>query len=191
MSEFYLNVKNDTEKLVTELLGDIPERVYPVGRLDKNSEGLLILTNDGNFANDIMHPKKHVSKTYRVTVPSSVNEQQLDKLMSGVEIDEGVVTLPCTVNVLVEGSERTVLEFIIKEGKNRQIRKMCSAVGLEVSRLRRTAIDCIKLGMLKPGEYADLTKEEMQMLRRAIGVSENTQRNGRKTNDRNKAKGRR
>ena len=189
----YLTSMEDAhaKKLVTELLGDIPERVYPVGRLDKNSEGLLILTNDGSFANDIMHPKKHVSKTYRVTVPSSVNEEQLDKLMSGVEIDEGVVTLPCTVNVLVEGSERTVLEFIIKEGKNRQIRKMCSAVGLEVSRLRRTAIDCIKLGMLKPGEYADLTKEEMQMLRRAIGVSENTQRNGRKTNDRNKAKGRR
>lgn len=160
------------KKLVTELLKDVPERVYPVGRLDKNSEGLLILTNDGGFANDIMHPKKHVTKTYRVTVPSAVSEDKLNKLMCGVEIEPGVTTQPCTVSVLVESAERTVLEFIIREGKNRQIRKMCEAVGLGVSRLRRTAIGGVKLGMLRPGEFADLSKEEMRVLRASMGKSD-------------------
>ncbi|MGN0597415.1 MAG: pseudouridine synthase [Ruminiclostridium sp.] len=165
-------------KIVTELLTDVKERVYPIGRLDRNSEGLLLLTNDGAFANDIMHPTHHVSKTYRVTIPSAVTEEQLEKMAGGVEIEEGVVTQPCTINVLVEGAERTVLEFIIKEGKNRQIRKMCAAVSLEVSRLRRTNIGGVKLGMLKPGEYADLTKEELRILRASAGKP--MERNGRK-----------
>lgn len=162
---------NHETKLVTALLKGVDERVYPVGRLDKNSEGLLILTNDGAFANDIMHPKKHVQKVYRVTIPSAVTEEHLNKLMSGVEIEEGVTTQPCTVTPIIESPERTVLEFIIREGKNRQIRKMCTAVGLNVSRLRRTNVGGVKLGMLKPGEYADLSKEELRILRASIGGS--------------------
>ena len=173
------------KKLVTELLTDIPQRVYPVGRLDKNSEGLLLLTNDGAFANDIMHPRKHIQKTYRVTVPCAVSEEQLDKLMEGVEIEKGVVTMPCVVTPIFESSERTVLEFIICEGKNRQIRRMCEAVGLEVKRLRRTAEGGVKLGMLKPGEYADLTKEEMRTLRSAVGKGDAAAPR-RKNNGRNK-----
>ena len=89
--------------------------------------------------------------------------------MAGVEIEEGVWTLPCTVEVLTEGAERTVLRFVIKEGRNRQIRRMCEAVGLQVGRLRRTAVGGVKLGMLKPGEYRDLTKEELRQLRTAVG----------------------
>ena len=158
------------KKLVIDLLSDIGERIYPVGRLDKNSEGLLILTNDGAFANDIMHPARHVQKTYRVTVASAVTEDQLDRLMSGVDIGDGIVTQLCVVTPVVESSERTVLEFIIKEGKNRQIRKMCEAVGLTVKRLRRTSVGGVKLGMLQPGEYADLTKEELRVLRASIGA---------------------
>lgn len=168
------------KKLVTELLTDIPQRVYPVGRLDKNSEGLLLLTNDGAFANDIMHPRKHIQKVYRVTVPCAVSEEQLEKLMSGIEIEPKVVTQPCTVTPIFESAERTVLEFIIKEGKNRQIRRMCEAVGLEVKRLRRVSEGGVKLGMLKPGEYADLTKEEMRTLRSAIGKSDGAE-GGRKS----------
>lgn len=167
----YLTSMEDShsDRLITDLLKGIPERVYPVGRLDKNSEGIIILTNDGAFANDIAHPKKHIPKTYRVTVPSKVNEEQLAKMTVGIEIEKGVTTQPCTINVLVEQPARTVLEFIITEGKNRQIRKMCSAVGLEVSRLKRTSIGGVKLGMLKPGEYKELTPEEMRLLRAAMG----------------------
>lgn len=155
-------------KCVTELLGDVGARVYPIGRLDRNSEGLLLFTNDGKFANDIMHPSKHISKTYRVTVRPGVTEEQLVQLTNGVEID-GRKTLPANVSVLTEENGRVVLQIVIREGRNRQIRKMCEAVGLEVARLRRTAIGPLKLGMLKPGTYRELTSEELRNLRGAIG----------------------
>lgn len=178
----YVTTMSDEQgrKTVTDLLDGIEERVYPIGRLDRNSEGLLLLTNDGSFANDIMHPTKHVAKTYRVTVAEKVTEEQINKLMSGVEIEPNVMTRPCIVNILLEEDERTVLEFTIKEGKNRQIRKMCDAVNLTVKRLRRTSVGGVKLGMLKPGEYADLTKEEMRTLRSAMGKQERPVNSGRK-----------
>lgn len=155
-------------RCVTELLTGIDERVYPVGRLDRNSEGLLLFTNDGQFANDIMHPSKHISKTYRVTVRPDITEEQLIQLADGVVID-GKKTLPATVSVLTKEEGRVVLRIVIKEGRNRQIRKMCEAVGLEVARLRRTAIGPVKLGMLKPGDYRELTSEEVKALRNAAG----------------------
>ena len=150
-------------KCVTELLSDVPARVYPVGRLDRNSEGLLLFTNDGKFANDIMHPSRHITKTYRVT-------EQLAELAEGVVID-GRKTLPATVNVLTQEAERVVLQIVIREGRNRQIRKMCEAVGLDVARLKRTAIGPVKLGMLRPGAYRELTSEELRALRNAVGES--------------------
>lgn len=155
-------------RCVTELLEDFPERVYPVGRLDRNSEGLLLFTNDGKFANDIMHPSRHVSKTYRVTIRPAVSEEQLAQLAAGVVID-GRKTMPATVNVLSQEQGRVVLQIVIREGRNRQIRKMCEAVGLEVARLKRTAIGPVKLGMLKPGTYRELTSEELRALRSAVG----------------------
>ena len=156
-------------KIAAELLDGIDERLYPVGRLDRNSEGLLLFTNDGNFANDIMHPSRHVSKTYRVTIDGRVSEEQLTRLMSGVELDDGTWTMPCQVEVLVEEPERTVLRFVIKQGLNRQIRRMCTAVGLNVGRLRRTAIGGVRLGMLKPGDWRERTKDELRSLRAAVG----------------------
>ena len=155
-------------RCVMDLLEDVPERVYPVGRLDRNSEGLLLLTNDGDFANNIMHPSRHVSKTYRVTVRPDITDQQLVQLSEGMEID-GTPTLPATVNVLTKEPGRVVLLITIKEGRNRQIRRMCEAVGLEVARLRRISIGPLKLGMLKPGTYRELTAEELRALRTAIG----------------------
>ncbi|MDE5742068.1 MAG: rRNA pseudouridine synthase [Oscillospiraceae bacterium] len=155
-------------RCVTELLEDFPERVYPVGRLDRNSEGLLLFTNDGKFANDIMHPSRHVSKTYRVTIRPSVSDEQLAQLSAGVVID-GRKTMPATVNVLSQEQGRAVLQIVIREGRNRQVRKMCEAVGLEVARLKRTAIGPIKLGMLKPGTYRELTSEELRAIRSAVG----------------------
>ena len=155
-------------RCVMDLLDDVEDRVYPVGRLDRNSEGLLLFTNDGEFANSIMHPSRHITKTYRVTVRPDISDEQLIQLSEGVEI-EGKRTLPATVIVKDKQPGRVVLLMTIKEGRNRQIRKMCDAVGLEVARLRRTSIGPVKLGMLKPGTYRDLTAEELRAIRNAIG----------------------
>ncbi len=155
-------------RCVMDLLDGVEERVYPVGRLDRNSEGLLLFTNDGEFANSIMHPSRHVSKTYRVTVRPDISDDQLVALSEGVEID-GKKTLPANVVVKEKEQGRVVLLITIKEGRNRQIRKMCEGVGLEVARLRRISIGPLKLGMLKPGTFRELTSEELRALRTAIG----------------------
>jgi len=160
-------------RCVKELVEDAPERVYPIGRLDKDSEGLLLMTNDGEFANLIMHPSHHVSKTYRVTVRPSVSDEQLTQLSSGVEID-GRKTAPAVIHVLDKEPGRVVLQITIHEGRNRQIRKMCEAVGLEVARLKRTTIGPLKLGMLQPGEWRELKPTEVGMLRNAIKTAEET-----------------
>lgn len=169
----YITTMSDEQgrKIASDLLEGVEERVVPVGRLDRNSEGLLLFTNDGNFANEITHPSKHVSKTYRVTIDGRVNEEQLMRLSTGVELDDGTVTRPCTVDVVTEEPQRTVLRIVIRQGLNRQIRRMCTAVGLNVGRLRRVAIGGVKLGMLNPGEWRDLTKEELRILRAAVGKS--------------------
>ena len=126
----------------------------------------IVKRPDGSFANEIMHPSNHVTKTYRVTVRSMLTDKTVVKLSEGVVIDTGR-TLPCTVTVLTNEPERAVMQMVIREGKNRQIRKMCEAVGLEVARLKRTAIGPVKLGMLKPGSYRELTSEEVRALRAA------------------------
>lgn len=155
-------------KCVMDLLEGVDERVYPIGRLDKNSEGLLLFTNDGNFANSIMHPSRHVAKTYRVTVRPDINDEQLITMSSGMEID-GYKTQPANITVVSKEPGRVVLLVTIKEGRNRQIRKMCEGVGLEVARLRRTSVGPLKLGMLKPGTYRELTAEELRAIRNALG----------------------
>ncbi len=155
-------------RCVMDLLEDVEERVYPVGRLDRNSEGLLLFTNDGEFANSIMHPSRYVAKTYRVTVRPDVTDEQLVALSEGVDID-GRKTLPASVVVKVKEPGRVVMLITIKEGRNRQIRRMCEAVGLEVARLRRISIGPLKLGMLKPGTFRELTAEELRALRSAVG----------------------
>lgn len=155
-------------RCVADILGnEVDARVFPIGRLDVNSEGLLLFTNDGDFANDLMHPSRHVTKTYRVTVHSTVTEEKLVQLTSGVVID-GRKTAPAQVRVLTEEPTRVVLEIVIREGRNRQIRKMCEAVNLDVARLKRTAEGPLRLGMLKPGTFRELTKEELKAIRTAI-----------------------
>ena len=157
-------------KCVAELVEDVPERVYPIGRLDKDSEGMLLFTNDGEFANLIMHPSHHVSKTYRVTVRPDVSDAQVVQLSTGVVID-GKKTSPAHVTVLEKEPGRVVMQVVIYEGRNRQVRKMCEAVGLEVARLKRTAIGPLKLGMLAPGKWRELRPGEIGMLRNAIKAS--------------------
>lgn len=153
-------------KCVSELVEELDARVFPVGRLDKDSEGLLLMTNDGAFANLIAHPSTHVPKVYRVTVRPGVTEAQLTRLSVGVEID-GRMTAPATIRVLEQQPGRVVLEFVLHEGRNRQIRNMCEAVGLEVARLKRTAVGAVKLGMLPQGRFRELTPDEVRRLRAA------------------------
>lgn len=156
-------------KCVAELIKDVPGRVYPVGRLDRDSEGMLLFTNDGEFANAMTHPTRHVPKTYRVTVRPTITEEQITKLTTGVMVDDRM-TAPAEVRVITKQEGRVVLEIILYEGRNRQIRKMCEEVGLEVARLKRTAIGSIKLGMLKQGAYRELTEDEVRKLMIAAGM---------------------
>lgn len=151
-------------KCVAELVQNVGERVYPIGRLDKDSEGMLILTNDGDFANKIMHPRNSVYKNYRVTVRPNIDEEQLIKLETGVTLDDGTKTAPAQVTVIHKEQGRVVLEMILHEGKNREIRRMCEALGLEVARLKRTQIGGVKMGMLKQGDWRDLTEKEVKAL---------------------------
>jgi 23S rRNA pseudouridine2605 synthase len=150
-------------KCVAELVKDIPERIYPVGRLDRESEGLLLLTNDGEFANAMTHPSLHIPKTYRVTIRPSISEDQLTQIAVGIIID-GRKTAPARVNVISQEAGRVVLEIVLYEGRNRQIRKMCEQLGLEVARLKRVAIGQLKLGMLQQGKWRALTSEEVRKL---------------------------
>jgi 23S rRNA pseudouridine2605 synthase len=150
-------------KCVSDLVKDVGVKVFPVGRLDRNSEGLLIMTNDGELANILTHPSSHVNKTYRVTVNGAVTDEQIEKLSTGIKLD-GTMTLPCDVFVMERKEDRTVLGFIIHEGRNRQIRRMCEAVKLEVIRLKRTEIAGVKLGMLPQGSWRPLNEREMQRL---------------------------
>jgi 23S rRNA pseudouridine2605 synthase len=182
------------EKTLTTLLENqnkIKTRVYPVGRLDKNSEGLILLTNDGTLANTIMHPKHHLEKRYRVTIRGKVKEETMAELSAGVDINievkngrnseiKRIKTAPCEINEIsfekahtgvdektlktTENKARTVLEFVLFEGKKRQIREMCATKKLELIRLKRVSIAGVKLGMLRPGEFEPLTKQELDSL---------------------------
>lgn len=165
----YITTSSDDRgrKTVMELIKDIPERVYPVGRLDKDSEGLLLFTNDGALANALTHPSHQVAKMYRVTVHPAATEEQVVALANGVVLDDGTKTLPAIIRVVAEDEDRTVMEMSIKEGKNRQIRRMCRAVGLDVARLSRKSVGAVKLGMLAPGKYRELKPSEILALKAA------------------------
>lgn len=151
------------KKCVMDLITDVKVRVYPVGRLDKVSEGLLLLTNDGELANRLTHPKHEIPKIYRVKVNGSVQEEQLATLTSPLVID-GYRIEPVDVQVYALDDTSTTLTFTLYEGRNRQIRKMCEQAGLTVRRLNRIAIGHLKLGGLPVGKWRSLTKEEVAYL---------------------------
>lgn len=161
---FVTTLKDERDrKCVSDLVKDVGVKVFPVGRLDRNSEGLLIMTNDGEFANKLTHPSSHVNKTYRVTVSGQAEEENLIEMREGIVLD-GRKTMPCDVFIAERKADRTVLIFIIQEGRNRQIRRMCEAVGLKVLRLKRTEIAGVKLGMLPQGKWRPLNEKEMRHL---------------------------
>ena len=149
-------------QLVTELVKDVGARLFPVGRLDYNSEGLLLMTNDGEWANRLMHPRHQVDKEYHVRVRGKADPQQIRRLTEGVELEDGPAK--ATARLLKADQNNDWLSITIREGRNRQVRRMCAAVGLSVVRLRRMRYGNLTLGGLKPGEYRLLTPEEAQGL---------------------------
>ncbi len=169
----YVTTLSDEQgrKCVAQLVESLGVRVYPVGRLDRDSEGLLLMTNDGDFANAITHPSKHLPKFYRVTLRGQVKEEQLTAFAEGIVID-GRKTAPAEAVIVMASAERTVIEVVLREGRNRQIRRTCEAAGLEVIRLRRTAIGSVRMGMLKIGDWRHLTPDEV----RNLLVETNTQK---------------
>lgn len=168
----YITTLSDEKdrKCVARLIADVGKRIYPIGRLDRKSEGLLLFTNDGEFANAMLHPSRHIAKTYRVSVKPGITEKQLAALASPIEID-GKKTLPANVKIIKNENDKAVLEIILYEGRNRQIRRLCEEAGLETVRLKRLAIERLGLGGLKAGEYRYLTRDEVKMLKRQSGCS--------------------
>ena len=158
-------------KCVASLVESVGARLYPVGRLDRESEGLLFMTNDGAFANAMMHPSAHVDKRYRVTVRRRLEDADLLPLREGMLLpDDPRKTLPAGAQIVTAEENRTVLEITLREGRNRQIRRMCEQLGWEVIRLRRVAIGSVKLGMLPVGQYRALTPKEVKELVQAAAV---------------------
>lgn len=170
------NADENGRKCTADLTADLGERVYPVGRLDRDSEGLLILTNDGELANKLMHPSHEIPKIYNVRVHGAVTEEQLSILRSPLEID-GYTIKPVNVEIIGQTEVSTLLRFRLYEGRNRQIRKMCEAADLTVSRLTRVAIGDIAIGDLKPGKYKHLTPAQVDYL------SNNAEKNTKKPLD--------
>lgn len=149
-------------KNAAQLVENCGIRVYPVGRLDMDSEGLLLFTNDGEFANLLMHPRHEVNKTYRVWV-TGYSEENLELLARPIELDGYHIKPPKVRAVHVTG-EKAVLEVTIHEGRNRQVRRMCQAANMNVARLKRIAEGALRLGELKPGQWRHLTGEEVEKL---------------------------
>ena len=150
---------------VMELVSDISKRVYPVGRLDFNTEGLLLLTNDGDFTYKVTHPKHGLEKTYEVWVSGKAEQNALKKLEQGIYID-GKKTAPAKVDIIGYTKASAVLSITIHEGRNRQVRKMCAAVGFRVMNLKRVSEGGLSLGHLPLGKWRHLTDAEVKLIQR-------------------------
>ncbi len=159
---------------IKNFLKGIKFRVYPVGRLDYDSEGLLILTNDGELAYRIMHPSSKIEKTYLVKVDGIIEPETIEKLRKGIKI-EGKLAVPVSVNFLRKLKANSWIKITLHEGRKRQIRKMLERVGHPVIRLIRISIDGVKLGELKPGQYRALTKKEVEELKKKAGLIKKSQ----------------
>lgn len=165
----YVTTMRDPEgrPVVSDLLTDIPQRVVPVGRLDLTTEGLLLMTNDGALAQQLAHPSFHVEKTYLARVHGLVDTAAIDQLARGVKLEDGV-TAPARVRLVRTTRTNSWLELTLHEGRNRQVRRMCEALGYPVSRLKRIAYAFLQEGNLKPGQYRRLTTKEVSRLK-ALG----------------------
>lgn len=159
----YVTTMSDPQgrPIVSELLADFPERLFPVGRLDLDTEGALLMTNDGEMGNAILHPRFEVNKTYEAWVAGFPSSQQLEKLEQGIEI-EGILTQPAKVQILKRTKHQSLVEVIIHEGKKRQVRKMFQAINHRVMHLKRTAYGQLRLGTLAAGKYRILSINDLK-----------------------------
>jgi 23S rRNA pseudouridine2605 synthase len=153
---------------IKDYLKGIRYRVFPVGRLDFDSEGLLFLTNDGDFTNAVLHPSRKIPKTYMVKVKGIIDDNKINKLRQGVRLEDGR-TLPAKVKFARQSENNSWIEIAITEGKKRQVRRMVEAVGHPALKLRRVSINGIRLSGLKIGELRPLTERELRELKKEIG----------------------
>lgn len=154
---------------VLDLLKGISTRVFPIGRLDYDTDGLLLLTNDGELTYTITHPKHNIDKTYRAIVRGRVDNKDIEAFSKGIEIED-YVTSPAILEITGESKGNSIVEITIHEGKNRQVRKMCSAIGHEVISLTRISIGELGLGSLKTGQWRFLTESEVKYIKKLGGI---------------------
>ncbi|WP_139489666.1 pseudouridine synthase [Brevibacillus dissolubilis] len=156
-------------RTVVELVKDIKERVYPVGRLDFDTSGLLIMTNDGELANQLAHPSYEIDKVYRAWVKGNPSKEKVEKLATGIMLDDGM-TSPGKARILDSdpSRNRTLIELTIHEGRNRQVRRMCQAIGHPVIHLERIRVGFLNLEGIKPGKYRHLTAAEVTRLKQEL-----------------------
>jgi pseudouridine synthase len=158
---------------IRELLRDVQDRVYPVGRLDFNSSGLLLLTNDGALTEQLLHPRYQIPRMYHVKIEGKPTHQALQALRSGVRLDDGVITSPATVRTLRSNEQKTWLEITLREGRNREVRRMCEAVGHHVEKLIRVSFGPLSLENLPVGGYRALSPKEVRGLKQIAGKVKN------------------
>jgi len=167
----YVSTLHDPEgrPIIRDLVKDVKERIYPVGRLDFDSSGLLILTNDGELAFRLMHPKFHIPRTYKVIVEGVISDKSVERLKKGVSLDDGP-TNPARVRIIETQQGRSVVRITIFEGRSREIRRMCEAVGHKILKLTRIGYGNLDLGDLKVGKYRHLKNVEVKALRKSVGL---------------------
>jgi len=168
----YISTLNDPagRPIVTELLKDVNQRVYPVGRLDFDTIGLLLFTNDGEWSYRLTHPRYHVPRTYKVTVQGNIDEKTLNLLRKGVQLEDGF-SGSSKITLLKKDRGRTVIRMTITSGKSRLVRRIMEAVGFSVVQLLRTGFGLMALGNLKVGEYRYLETDEVQTMKKMVGLS--------------------
>ena len=172
--EGYVTTAHDPQgrPTVLDLVAEVPQRVFPIGRLDVDTEGLLFLTNDGELAYRLTHPKFAVTKVYHALVTGKPSEDNLDRMRNGLKLEDGM-TKPCTVKVIRRYNHKTMLEITISEGRNRQVRRMCQAIGNPIIELERVKIENIELSQVKRGQYRKLTLEELAPLMYKVQLGAN------------------
>ena len=172
--EGYVTTAHDPQgrPTVLDLVAEVPQRVFPIGRLDVDTEGLLFLTNDGELAYRLTHPKFAVTKVYHALVTGKPSEDKLDRMRNGLKLEDGM-TKPCTVKVIRRYNHKTMLEITISEGRNRQVRRMCQAIGNPIIELERVKIENIELSNVKRGQYRKLTLEELAPLMYKVQLGAN------------------
>lgn len=166
-----LGSSKDSKKTIEELLKDVPVRVYPAGRLDYNAEGLLLLTNDGELANRVLHPRYKLPKVYHALVRGKVHPNTLKRMLEGAQLEDGFAK-PDSVRIIRYEEDNTLLEIVFHEGRKHIVKRFLAHFGHKVLRLKRVAIGPIKLGKLPPGKWRYLNKEEVAKLKKALGLKE-------------------